>query len=297
MQRVHVQAEGLHTWVKDLPVYPYIVTEAESFSLPIVPQIRPIARFQTATGTLVFTGVASGTALFEGVSSTVPFVVASSTATSSYVRNSEYDFVIGLFATSTATSTLLTRVVDGVTTALTRSQGETATTSASSSASIEMATTTKTSDDLVLSEVDGDVFLTYVGAKNSTPYYFCVPKASLASTSALYGNHVMLGVASVGAAEEPRAVDAITERTCRTAIKIDRQWQTVLDFDFFPSATDLIVLHRTDGISVVEADDRAWQNTQMLYTKPVDELVIYNGRLYIKDGDMIFELLTELPTE
>ncbi len=297
MQRVHVQAEGLHTWVKDLPVYPYIVTEAESFSLPVVPQVRPIARFQTATGTLVFPGVASGTKLFAGVSTSIPFIIATSSATSSYTRNPEYDFVVGLFATSTATSTLLTRVVDGVTTALTRNQSNPATTSASTTESEEMATTTKTADDLVLSEVDGDIYVTYVGAKNSTPYYFCVPKAPLASTSAMYGTHVMLGVASAIASAQSPTIDTVTERTCRTSIKIDRQWQTVLDFDFFPSTTDLIVLHRADGISVVEVDDRAWQNTQMLYTKPVDELVINNGRLYAKDGDIIFELLTALPIE
>jgi hypothetical protein len=294
MQRVHVQAEGLHTWVKDLPVYPYIVTEAESFALPVVPQVRPIAKYQTATSAQVFTGIASGTTLFAGVSSTVPFVSASSTATSSLIRNPEYDFVVALFATSTATSTLLTRVVDGVTSVLSRDTTDTKATT--TVATTTVATTSKQQNNLILSERDGDIFVTYVGPKNSTPYYFCIPRASLASTSALYGSHVMLSVASAAAADKVPAIDAVTERTCRTEIKIDRQWQNVLDFDFFPGSTDLIVLHREDGVSVVEVDDRAWQNTQMLYTKPIDELVINNGRLYAKDGDMIFELITVLPT-
>lgn len=291
MQHVHVQANGLQTWVKDLPVYPYIVTEAESFSLPVVPQVRPISRYTTATGTMVFPGISSSTKLFEGVSTTVPFITATSAATSTYTKNSEYDFVAGLFSTSTATSTLLNRVVDGVTTVLNR-------TGSQSEATTTAATTTKQQDDLVLSEREGDIFVTYIGPKNSTPYYFCVPKATLASTSAMYGNHVMLGIASAVASENiPSTTDMLTERICRTTIRIDRQWKTVLDFDFFPSTTDLIVLHREDGISVVEVDDRAWQNTQMLYNKPVDELVINNGRLYAKDGDMIFELITVLPTE
>ena len=290
MQHVHVQAPGLQTWVKDLPVYPYIVTEAESFSLPTVPQVRPIARYLNATGTMVFTGVASGTALFAGVSSTELFILATSTATSTLTKNSEYDFVKGLFATTTATSTLLNRVVGEVTNALTRTTPETQATST-------QATTTKISDNLVLSEREGDIYVTYQGSKNDTPYYFCVPNAPLASTSALYGTHVMLGVAQAIASEPlPQGSLAPTERTCRTSIKIDRQWQTVLDFDFFPSSTDLIVLHRTDGVSVVEVDDRAWQNTQMLYNKPVDELVVSNGKLYAKVGDIIFELLTALPT-
>ena len=106
-----------------------------------------------------------------------------------------------------------------------------------------------------------------------------------------------MSVASAMASEPiPQNSLSPSERTCRSSIKIDRQWQTVLDFDFFPSSTDLIVLHRVDGISVVEVDDRAWQNTQMLYNKPVDELVINNGRLYARTGDIIFELLTVLPT-
>lgn len=289
MQRVHVQAPALHTWVKDLPVYPYIVTEAESFNLPIVPQVRPIAQFTNASGVLVYTGVASGTKLFAGVSTTVPFTVASSTATSTYTRNPEYDFVVALFATTTATSTLLNRVVDEVTTVI---KGNVTALPASTTT---VATTSKTADDLVLSEREGDIYVTYIGSKNSTPYYFCVPKATLASTSALYGKHVMLGVASAVASEiVAPAADLPTERTCRSEIKIDRQWQTVLDFDFFPSSTDLIVLHLSTGISVVEVDDRAWQNTQMLYNKPVDELVISNGRLYAKSGTFIFELITVL---
>jgi hypothetical protein len=292
MQRVHVQAPQLHTWVKDLPVYPYIVTEAESFNLPVVPHVRPIAQFINASGTLVYPGTATSSDLFSGVSTTVPFITATSTGTSTYTRNPEYDFVVALFATTTATSTLLNRVVDEVTTVLT---GATADTSVATST---VATTTKTSDDLVLSELDGEITVTYTGQKNNTPYYFCVPKATLASTSALYGNHVMMGVAQAIASEQVRpAPDVVTERMCRTSIKIDRQWKTVLDFDFFPSSTDLIVLHREDGISVVEADDRSWQNTQMLYTKPVDELVISNGRLYAKVGTTIFELLSVIPAE
>lgn len=291
MQRVHVQSEGLNTWVKELPVYPYIVTEAESFALPVVPQVRPISQYVNAAGIMVFTGVASGTQLFPGASTTVMFITATSTATSTYTRNPEYDFVVGLFSTSTATTTLLNRVVDGVTTALTGTGEDLAT-------STVLATTTKRLDDLVLSKRGEDIFVTYVGPKNSTPYYFCVPKASLASTSALYGNHVMLGVAQAVAANNvPQVSEIATERTCRTEIRIDRQWKTVLDFDFFPSTTDLIVLHREDGVSVVEVDDRAWQNTQMLYGNPIDELVINNGRLYAKDGDLIFELITVLPTE
>jgi hypothetical protein len=287
IQHVHVQADGLQTWVKDLPVYPYIVTEAESFSLPTVPQIRPISEYKTSTGTPLFLGVGTSTILFDGASSSIVFGATTSIATSTLVRNSEYDFVSGLFSTSTATSTLLTRVVGEVSNALQIKNTPTETATST-------ATTTKRFDDLVLSKRDDDVYVSYDGDKDSVPYYFCVPVAPMASTSELYGNHVMLNIAAVLAAEASTEVSTPSERVCRSEIRIDRKWKSVIDFDFFPSSTDLIVLHKEDGVSVVEVDDRSWQNTQVLYNKPIDELVIENGRLYARSGKIIFEILTEL---
>ena len=53
LQRLHVQAPGYHTWVKELPVYPHIVTEASAFMMPLVSQVRPITEFMTSTGSPV----------------------------------------------------------------------------------------------------------------------------------------------------------------------------------------------------------------------------------------------------
>lgn len=293
MQRLHVQAPGLNTWVKELPVYPYIVTEAQSFSLPVVPQVRPISQFETSTGTLVFLGTSSTTTMWTGVSTTVPFILATTTATTTLTKNPEYDFVFGLFATTTATSTLLNRVVEEVSGALklsTANSKEVGTTTTT-------ATTSKQRDDIILSERDGDVYASYVGSAESIPYYFCVPQASLASTSAMYGQHVMIGIASVMASDAVSVSETKNvNRLCRHEIKIDRQNQEIISFDFFQSGTDLVVLHRTDGVFVVEVDDRSWQNTQPLYPYAIDELAIDNGRLYAKKGKLVFELITTLPT-
>jgi hypothetical protein len=290
MQRLHVQAPGLHTWVKELPVYPYIVTEAEAFALPQVPQVRPITQYETSTGSPVMLGQSLGAIVFAGVSTTIPVIATTSRATSTLVRNSEYDFVVGLFATTSATSTtLFNRVATGVSEAFQFS-------SDTAVGSTTLATTTTYKNDFQLSEQAGEIIVTYLGSERSTPYYFCVPQATLASTTELYGAQVMRGVALVLAtAGESIPETSNQNRICRPTITIDRQNQPVIAFEFLPGDADLVVLHRADGIFVVEIDDRSWQNTQSLYPYPVDEMVVENGRLYIKQNDLLLELLTELP--
>jgi hypothetical protein len=96
VQRVHVQASGYQTWVKELPVYPYIVTEAAAFLMPERPQVRPISQFTTSTGTPIFLGVASTNHLVSFASSSVPFIATSSKATTTLTKNSEYEYVRGL---------------------------------------------------------------------------------------------------------------------------------------------------------------------------------------------------------
>jgi hypothetical protein len=290
MQRLHVQEPLMHTWVKELPVYPYIVTEAEAFAFPLVPQVRPITEYQTSTGTPIIFGTTTPDSLFSGVSTSIAVIGTTSKATTTLTRNTEYKYLLSLFSTSTATSTtLLSRVANGVTEAFTFSNKPVATTTE------ETATTTKTQNDLKLYQSGDDIFVDFIGSEHSIPYYFCVPKASLASTTALYGAEVTRGVAMALAARPEVSETANLERICRSTIKIDRQWQKVEEFDFFPSATDLIIMHRSDGIFVTEVDDRSWQNTQALYPHPVDEMILNNGKIYVKHGTLILELLTTIP--
>ena len=294
MHRLHVQTPGLHTWVKELPVFPFIVTEAEAFALPLTPQVRPITEFKTSTGTAVMVSTSTIDSLFAGVSTTVAIIATTSKATSTLVHNVEYDYIIGLFATSTtASTTLLGRVASEVSDAFTFAPKTPV-----ASSTTQVATTTVIQDDLKLYQLGDDVYVNYIGSSQNIPYYFCVPEASLASTSELYGVQVMQGVALILATSSSEIISESVNRNriCRSTIRIDRQWQSVVSFSFYPSATDLIVLHRSDGVFVTEIDDRSWQNTQALYPHPVDELVIDAGRLYAKRGTLILELITTLPT-
>jgi hypothetical protein len=88
--RVHVQAPGVHTWVKELPVSAHIVTEAEAFNLPVTPQVRLIPEYVTATGTAVIFPRDAETPVLGLISSTTPFSIATSSATSTLKINQEH---------------------------------------------------------------------------------------------------------------------------------------------------------------------------------------------------------------
>jgi len=296
MHRIHVQEPGLQTWVKELPVYSYIVTEAEAFLMPISPQVRLVTEYQTATGTPVFLGMSSSTQILPFASTTLPVIVTKSKATSTLIINSEYDFVSELFSPEKiSSSTLIKKVTNEVVGAFKFADDS----NSGLASSTELSTTTRLFHDISLYERDGEVFARYIGAQNNIPYYFCVPQASLASTSELYGAQVMTGVAQ---AMEESTLLGTTEtsnssRVCRSEIRIDTHGKPVIYFDFFPNGGDLVLLHLADGIFVVEIDDRSWQNSQPLYPDSAEKVVINNGIIYVEDHGIYFELLTTLITQ
>lgn len=294
MHRLHVQAPGLHTWVKELPVYPHIVTEVEAFLMPVRPQVRPIPEYVTTAGEGVYFASTTFALPFADASSTLPLVFSTSTATSSYLLNAEFEFVTALFAEAASSSaSLLSRITSTVGSAFQfapASPTDTAVTPTST------ATTTKESGRMVLYERDGDVYARHTGTERDIPYYFCVPQAGLASTSELYGERVMESLATVLAAATPEHISETESlgRVCRTEIRIDRQGQEIITFDFLPQSSDHVVLHREDGIFVVEIDDRSWQNTQRLYGDTADAVLVHSNRIYVSEGEYLFELLTTI---
>lgn len=302
VQRIHVQAPGYQTWVKELPVYPYIVTEGAAFLLPERPQVRPIAQYMTSTGTPVFLGVATTTSIAPFASSSVMFITTSTKATTTFSKNSEYDYVRGLFGTSTATSTnIINRVVDEAKGILKISQNSASSTVGTTSTTT--ATTTIEQSDMVLFERGDDVYVRYIGEDDTAiPYYFCIPTdINIASTSERYQAQIIAAEAAY-AAEFGIAVASgtpvtvkDTEVRCRHEIKIDRQWQDVISFQFFPGSTDLVLMHRKDGVYVTEVDDRAWQNSQQLYPASAQAVKVDGGRIYVEDSGHLFEIMTEIP--
>ena len=291
IHRVHVQSSGLQTWVKELPVRPHIVTEAQSFNMPSVPQVRLIGEWLSGTGRQVFPKVATTTIAkrFSFASTTEQVLASTTIATTTLTANQEYDFVSSLFGTSTENETLVGRVVQGVNEAFVFTDTGTSTATAT-------PTTTVTNRDMKLYELDGEVYAVWQGRDNDIPYYFCINHEAASSTVLRYGEHVYESVANVLASMPITETQNISGRICRDQIRLDRKGMEVKYFNFFPDSTDLALLLLDDGLYVTEIDDRAWQNVQLLYPGEDIEVRVSGGRIYIKDGSYLLEVLTELAT-
>jgi hypothetical protein len=286
--RIVVQAPDVHTWVKDLPVDSHIVIEASAFNMPTTPRLRPITEFQTITGAAVYQSVAATSTIFASATATEPFIIATTSATSTYTINPEFEFVSSLFGTSTATTTsVFTQFLLDMDRFRFMAPGE------------EVSTTGTTSlpvierNDVLLSSRGLDLYAVWQGREQNIPFYFCVTDGSAASTSARYGQHVADTVFTTPTATSSPTF-FVDDRICRSEIKLDRLRQDVYLFDFFPGSSDLVLLHLEDGLFVTEIDDRAWQNTQPLYLGSDFQTIIENDVIYIKEAGRFFEIIPEI---
>jgi hypothetical protein len=280
--RVHVQKEGYHTWVKELPVTKRLVTEAEAFNLPLVPQVRVITEYQSATGTpIVRTPL-----LFA---STTNAVLATSTkATSTYTINREYETLVQNFVSTTT-------VIEESTTDQIKDIFKTSTTTLKSETE---ATSTIEYNGVRLERAGEEVTATWVGPFEQMPYYYCAPEfpAYSTSTATTSAEEVLPSEEELLVLEEGvmGPVQSVAKDTvCDARIRIDRKWQEVRDFDFYPGSTDFVILALTDGIYVVEVDDRSWQNVQPLMMGDMLNFHIENGSVYVYDGKIIYQVLLQ----
>lgn len=287
MRQVHVQGQGLTTWVKDLPVFSHYVTEVRSFNLPVVPQVRVLPEWQTSAGEAVlFEPVASTT--FANASTSNAFLVATSTATSSYVVNTEYDYISTQFASSSEErrirEVIELREVEPFMFAADLPPIATST----------IATTTRQNRDRLLYEEDGELYVRYIGSQNNIPYYFCVQATEAEEIVELYGQHVADSFAILEKATSTQRTFINGQQWCRDTIRIDRQREEVEWFDFHPELPDVVLVRSESGLYGVEVDDRAWQNRQLLYPGTDFSVIVDGSALYVQDGDYVMELLSEL---
>ena len=289
MHKIVVQRPDLYTWVKELPIDSRIVIEASAFNMPLIPHLRPITKYVTATGTPVYLGVASSTELFAGATTTAPVLTTISKQTKNFQLNEEFIFVKSLFASTSATTTrsVFERIKDGVD----RFRFSTSTD--------KLVDATTTPDAIIergsmqLKERDGDLYALWNGKVENIPYYFCVNNVYSSTTANRFGEHVALQISELLlSTTTPMLLDG--NRMCRPEIKIDRLRQDVYFYNFYPNSSDLVLLQLQDGLYVTEIDDRAWQNTQKIYSGTDFSVVLENNIIYIKDGDYYFELITKI---
>ncbi len=118
-----------------------------------------------------------------------------------------------------------------------------------------LATTTediKIKRKLLVENQDGTLSVSWTGDLNSRPHYFCV------------------------------------DDNCKKEIIINTP-SKVRTFDFFPGRDDLLIVALSDGVFVIEVDDRSSQNIQtVMLGKGLNFRFGNNDILYIKDGIRIF---------
>src|SRR5690606_29780519 len=158
---------GLHTWVKELPVFAHLVTEAQSFNMPVRPQIRLLSEWNNTAGLSVFFDETTETDFSFASTTNIILLMATSTPTSTLNQSLEYEYIPSRIASSSEEAAVLEQ--------FRRYQSERfgfatnvpliATTT---------ATTTKENEDMRLYEDSGDVYVDWIGGQNDIPYYFCV---------------------------------------------------------------------------------------------------------------------------
>ncbi|MCA9355409.1 hypothetical protein KC865_02555 [Candidatus Kaiserbacteria bacterium] len=285
--RIVVQRPDLYTWVKVLPVDPHIVIEASSFNMPLLPHLRPITRYTTKTNMPVFFVSSTSIDVLPGATSTIPYLLATSTATSTFNLNEEYIFVESLFST---TSTSSKSVFDIFLNNFERFGFATSSSGVDDYAPEEEFIRNGNS---VLIERDNELYVVWQGGLNNIPHYFCVSGIRPSSTAKRYGQHVADEIKRMSiSTSSPLLIDG--NRVCRSEIKLDRLRQDVYFYDFFPDNSDLVLLQLEDGLYVTEIDDRSWQNSQMIYPGKDFRVVVENNAIFIEKNEMYFEIITEI---
>ncbi len=287
LHRLVVQGPGLHTWVKVLPVDSYIVTEAAAFNMPVLPHIRPIPDYVNVSGTGIYISQSTTSDMFPKATTTGNFVILKKAAPSSLLENSEFVYVEELFTTSAASSTsIINRLEEEI-----ERFRFSSSTNASTSAIIEPVYVEQNNMRIV--ERGEDIFARWIGSGPSTPHYFCTPDQATSTVAFRYGAHIVMQM-------EEQRLSTTTPlhlergRICRSEIRIDRKWQKIKYYEFFPRSSDLVVLQLEDGLYVTEIDDRAWQNTQMVYPGDKFETFVTDNNIYIKEDGRYFELMTKI---
>lgn len=278
--KVHVTKEGHHTWVKELPVYSHLVTEAQAFNLPLVPEATIIAPWRTGAGVNVLT---SSSTLQGKVRFLNQYLLEPRASTATMQKNTEFVSLLELF-TATSTQAEELGLVEKMQTTFT-----TATTSEI------IASSTKEWRGVRLFEEDGDIYARFIGTPNNMPYYYCAapfphyePQGT--STRATTG---IVNVAQAMDIEDDLLLEVQTvvdPDNCDPTILMDDGGEEVNYFDFFPNSTDLVIMGTDSGIYVVEIDDRGWQNRQPLLIGKNLEVRVYNGGVYIYDGKYIYQI-------
>lgn len=228
---IDVIKDGYHSWHKELPVVEGLVTEASSLMLPIEIERTAIYPYFDTASNGTTTAQIAGRRLIE---------------------NRDYEEALALFDDAmAATSTM----VDVVTIASTPQEVEVP------DYFVKLGITDPTTlvnlierGDQIAWLDNGNVVMYWVGEKDATPFYYCVPLE------------------------------------CRTMLALD--WASdIMRFDLMPGRSEIVLVLNADGLWAVEMDDRSERNIQPVYMgKGIDFRVNNSDRIVVSDDGVFFEL-------
>lgn len=248
---IWIEREGYQSWVKTLPVYPNLVTEAQVLMLP--------QEFEWATVTASTTIQVSPSTTATGTLAVGKDQVGTSTETT--VANPEYEDLTTFFlsdkdqfAVEVATSSYV--YVKGkrvaTTTTVIEHQFPTWLAEVASTTLLEGYAMVHERDGMLAWLDGGDVYATWVRPNEPKPYYFCTA-------------------------------------TCTPTLLID--WsEPIIRYEFFPNRNDVVILGTSRGVYAVELDARSQRNIQTIIEEPnlefrlqIDStLVVFDGTVYRK---------------
>lgn len=280
--RVHVQKEGHHTWVKELPVYPHLVTEAQAFNLPLIPRIRVITPWQTQSGVMVLT---SSSTILENAEPANQYLFEPRAGTSTLFSNSEFVSLLSLFEpapTATSTKHVPATINNFIPTG-----------------NPSEINTKEWHGVKLYEDEEGSVFASFIGPRAQMPYYYCAdpfPPYEPATTTnkGITASVAAADIAIAASFDDELALEVQTvpsETSCDPTIRLDNKSEAISYFDFFPNSTDLVLLAQESGIYVIEIDNRAWQNRQPLLLGTGLKAIVQNGNIYVYDGKYIYQVL------
>ena len=229
---IDVMKNGYHSWHKELSVVEGLVTEASALMLPTKIDTVSIYPYFDEKGNGTTTEIFEEKALTE---------------------NSIFK----------ETAKIFQEVVEATTTDV---SGDVSTSALDSAVEIpdyfvKLGITDPTKLDNLIERGDqiawldnGNIIMHWIGEKDSTPFYYCVPSG------------------------------------CRDSLELD--WETsIARFDFLPDRNEIALVLNSEGLWAVEMDDRSERNIQPVYLgKGIDFRVNENDRIVVSDGGVFFEL-------
>ncbi len=262
VHRVEVEKTDLQTWVKEITIYSYWVTEATVFNLPTRPQVRLITEYQTATGSGVVFGATVPDLTFATVVNKDKLLAITGNTITTYKENLEYKNVLNLLTTTMGSASAgIAPSATGV----------------AFGAETELSTTTKVLNNTRLFERGPVVYIAWDGDDDKMPFYHCTTYQNGSTTVVIAGSRL------------------IDDRLCHREIQVSQGAREALFFDFFPGRYDLILLQYKDGLYVSEIDERGGRNIQLLYPGERLRVGLGDGLIYVKDDDLLVEVLTTIP--